>query len=51
MPADEKPVIAFGVHLWPRVNNDHAYTFTYDELCHAAWFTQFLLSNLPPAAG
>jgi hypothetical protein len=33
--------------LWPRVNNDHAYHFTYDELCHACWFSQFLLSNLP----
>jgi hypothetical protein len=49
MPTSERTVIAFGEHLWPRVNADHAFTFTYDELCHAAWFSQFLLNNLPPS--
>jgi hypothetical protein len=47
MPSTEKPVLAFGSQLWPRVNDDHAFTFTYDELCHAVWFCQYLLSNLP----
>ena len=48
LPANERPIIAFGISLWPRVSNDHAFTFTYDELCHALWFSQFLLNNLPP---
>jgi hypothetical protein len=47
LPVNERPIIAFGASLWPRVSNDHAFTFSYDELCHALWFSQFLLNNLP----
>jgi hypothetical protein len=47
LPANERPIVVFGVSLWPRVSNDHAFTFSYDELCHALWFSQFLLNNLP----
>jgi hypothetical protein len=38
----EQPIIAYGVPLWP-VLDGLTPQYSYDELCHAIWFVQYLL--------
>lgn len=43
MPATEKEVMAFGTRIWPRISDQG---FTYDELCYAVWFFQWMVDQL-----
>jgi hypothetical protein len=42
---DEKPVIAYGIPLWPPIDGLQP-RYTYDELRHAFWFITYLMPSV-----
>jgi hypothetical protein len=44
LPTTERPVIAYGAMLWPQ--SDGSQRWSYDDVCEAAWFFDFVSRNL-----